>query len=62
MTSYKLNTRIDGKSGSYIFVDKLDSDSVWINANVRDGGVRVTLSIDQAKEMIEALTHIVEAE
>jgi hypothetical protein len=62
MTSDKLTTRINGTQNSYIFVDKLEDNTVWINANVRDGGVRITLSMDQAKEMIAALTRIVEAE
>jgi len=58
----KLTTRINGTQNSHIFVDKLQDNTVWINANVRDGGVRITLSMDQAKEMIAALTRIVEAE
>lgn len=62
MTSDKLTTRINGTRDSYIFVDKLEDNTVWINANVRDGGVRITMSMDQAKEMIAALTRIVEAE
>ena len=62
MTSDKLNTRIDGIKGSFVFVDKLDEETVWLSANVRDGGVRITMTMDQAKDMIAALIRVVEAE
>ena len=56
-------TRILGTEyGTYLFVDRYDNDNtVWINANVRGGNTRLTLSAEQAKEMIAALTRIVEA-
>ena len=60
------NVRINGETlADYIFVDKIEIDGesqVWISANVRGGSTRLSLSMDEAKRMIEALTAIVEAQ
>ena len=44
----------------YIFVDKEDQE-VWLSVNVRGGHTHVTISKDQAKDMIAALIRIVDA-
>ena len=60
------NVRINGETlADYIFVDRIEIDDepqVWISANVRGGSTRLSLSMDEAKRMIEALTAIVEAQ
>lgn len=56
-------TRILGTEyGEYLFVDRYNDDNeVWLNANVRGGSTRLVLSQADAKELIAALTRIVEA-
>ena len=63
MTEIDYNTRIQtSEDHRVVFVDKLDEDAVWLSIQVAGGGAHTTLTIDQAKEMIAALTRIVEGE
>lgn len=55
--SFRIHTTMEYQ---HIYVDKSDDD-VWLSVNVRGGHTHVTLTKDQAKEMIEALTKVVEA-
>jgi type IV pilus biogenesis protein CpaD/CtpE len=43
-----------------VFLDKHD-ESVWLSIQLPNGSANCTLSIEAAKEMIAALTRIVEA-
>jgi hypothetical protein len=57
----ELDTRIEAtKRGSCVFVDKYD-EGVWLSIQLSNGSANCTLSIEAAKEMIAALTRIVEA-
>lgn len=55
--SFRIHTTMEYQ---HIYVDKNDDD-VWLSVNVRGGHTHVTLTKEQAKEMIEALTRVVEA-
>lgn len=55
--SFRIHTTMEYQ---HIYVDKSDDD-VWLSVNVRGGHTHVTLTKEQAKEMIEALTKVVEA-
>lgn len=55
--SFRIHTTMEYQ---HIYVDKSDDD-VWLSVNVRGGHTHVTLTKEQAKEMIEALTRVVEA-
>ena len=44
-----------------VFVDKYDDGEVWLSIQVAGGRAHCTLTTEQAKEMIAALTRIVEA-
>ena len=62
MTTEELSTRIHTtQEYQHIYVDEADDD-VWLSINVRGGHTHVTLTKDQARQMIKALTDIVEAE
>lgn len=61
MTEAELNTSINVDNYNTIYVEPFD-DEVWLNIHVRNGGVNVTMSKAQARELIEALTRVVEAE
>lgn len=57
-----LQTRINTtEHNEVVFVDKYDDGVVWLSIQVRGGGAHTTLTTDQAREMIAALTRIVEA-
>lgn len=61
MTTEDISTRIHTtQEYQHIYVDSADDD-VWLSVNVRGGHTHVTLTKEQAKEMIEALTKVVEA-
>jgi len=62
-TDIDFQTKIDGTEyGSYLFVDKYSAEEVWLNANVRGGNTRITMTNEQAKDLIAALIRIVDAE
>lgn len=61
MTQVDISTRIHTTLDyQHIYVDASD-DSVWLSVNVRGGHTHVTLTKEQAKEMIEALNKVLEA-
>jgi len=63
METVDLQTRIETtERDEVVFVDKFDDGIVWLSVQVRGGGARTTLTTEQAKELIEALTRVVEAE
>jgi hypothetical protein len=62
METVDLSTRIDTtERNSAVFVDKFDDGEVWLSIQVACGRAHCTLTTEQAKEMIAALTRIVEA-
>ena len=44
--------------GECVFVDKFDDEAVWLSIQVRSGNAHVTLTNDQARQMMAALTAI----
>lgn len=61
MTTEDISSRIHTTMEyQHIYVDSCDND-VWLSINVCGGHTHVTLTKEQAKEMIEALTRVVEA-
>lgn len=44
--------------GECIFVDKFDDEAVWLSIQVRGGGAHVTMTNEQAAQMLAALTAI----
>jgi hypothetical protein len=60
MTEIDYQTRIDAENGRVVFVDKFDDDAVWLSIQVNGGNANTTMTFDQAKQMIAALTRIVE--
>lgn len=62
METVDLQTRIETtERDEVVFVDKFDDGIVWLSVQVRGGGARTTLTTEQAKELIEALSRVVEA-
>jgi hypothetical protein len=58
----ELYTRIlTTEKDQYVVVDE-NGDTVWLSVNVIGSGTRVTLTKEQAKDMIAALIRIVDAE
>ena len=63
MTKIDYQTRIETtEPHEAVFVDRFDEQAVWISIQIRGGNARCMLTKDQAKDMIAALTRIVEAE
>lgn len=63
METVDLQTRIETtERDEVVFVDKFDDGVVWLSLQVRGGGARTTLTTEQAKQLIEALSRVVEAE
>lgn len=63
METVDLQTRIETtERDEVVFVDKFDNGIVWLSVQVRGGGARTTLTTEQAKQLIEALSRVVEAE
>ena len=48
--------------GERVYVDKFDDGVVWLSVQVRGGNARVTLTNEQAKDMIAALIRIVDSQ
>ena len=44
-----------------VYVNKFDDNTVWLSMQLSNASANVRLSTDQAKELIAALTRIVEA-
>ena len=56
-----LQTRIETTDrNEVVFVDKYDDNEVWLSMQIKGGGAHVCLTNDQAREMIAALTRILE--
>jgi len=61
MTTEEISTRIHTtQEYQHIYVDESD-EGVWLSVNVRGGHTHVTLTKEQAQQMIEALTKVLEA-
>jgi len=63
METVDLQTRIETtERDEVVFVDKFNDGIVWLSVQVRGGGAHTTLTTEQAKQLIEALSRVVEAE
>ncbi len=61
-TTEDLQTRITTRDDNRIaFVDYYDDGEVWLSIQLPGGGANCVLSHEQAREMIAALTRVVEA-
>lgn len=45
-----------------VFVDKYDDNEMWLSIQVNGGSARTTMTFDQAREMIAAMTRILATE
>jgi hypothetical protein len=43
-----------------VIVDKFDDDALWLSVRTRSGGMHVTMTKEQTKQLIAALSAIVE--
>jgi hypothetical protein len=60
MTEIDYQTRIEtAEDHRVVFVDKFDDNAVWLSIQLPGGSANTTMTFDQAKEMIVALTLIV---
>lgn len=50
---------IKASSGS-VFVDQFD-ERVWVSIHVDGGSARAILSVEQAREMVEAINNVIKA-
>jgi len=57
----KLEFTIVVNSNTKISVDQYFDEGVWLHLMTSSGTMYTTMTIDQAKQMIDALTQIVEA-
>lgn len=56
----ELQTRISTtERGECVFIDQFDDD-VWLSVNVQGGGARVTLTREQARQMIAAIQRVLD--
>jgi len=61
-TTEDLQTRITTRDDNRVaFVDYYDDGEVWLSIQLPGGGANCVLSHEQAREMIAALTRVVEA-
>ena len=61
MSKKDLQTRIDADCPSdHVFVDEFD-DRVWLSVNLRGGHARVTLTMDGAEKLIDAVRAVIDA-
>jgi hypothetical protein len=60
MTKEDFQTMIKGREyNHHMFVDAYDDDSIWISMSVPSARSHLTLTKDQAKDMIAALIRVV---
>ena len=60
MTKEDFQTMIKGREyNHHMFVDVYDDDSIWISMSVPNARSHLTLTKDQAKDMIAALIRVV---
>ena len=60
MTKEDFQTMIKGKEyNHHLFVDVYDDDAIWISMTVPNARSHLTLTKNQAKDMIAALINIV---
>lgn len=60
MTKEDYQTMIKGREyNHFMFVDAYDDDSIWISMSVPSARSHLTLTKDQAKDMIAALIRVV---
>ena len=55
-----LQTLVKAEEDTTVFVDRFDDD-VWLSLQIRRGSANCVLTKDQARELIAALTKVVEA-
>jgi hypothetical protein len=59
-TEVDFQTRIQGSEYNHrMYVDVFGDNELWLSMSVPNARTNMTLKIDQAKEMVEALTRII---
>lgn len=59
--SNELKTSVETQEkGEFIFVDSFMKDEVWMSITVHHASAHVVMSVDQAKDLIAGLIHIVD--
>lgn len=51
---------IQTQSNRAVFVDKYDDETVWLSIQLLGGGANTTLTFKEARQIIDALTGIIE--
>jgi hypothetical protein len=60
MTTEEFHTQIKGKEyNNFMYVDVYDDDGVWISITVPNARANMTLTKNQAKDMIAAMIRVV---
>lgn len=63
MTTEDLQTRIETtERNRVVFVDRYDDNEMWLSIQLPGGSANCTMTFDQAREMIAAMTRVLEAE
>lgn len=58
-----LQTRITTTEfNEVVFVDKYDDNELWLSIQLSGGGAHVTLTFEQAREMIAAMNRVLATE
>lgn len=59
----ELSSMINGVEPHHrVIIDEFGGDGVWLSANVRGGSCHMVLSFDAAREMINALQKVIDAQ
>lgn len=57
-----MDISIKTEDGDRVFVDRFDNDLVWLSMQVRGGSAHTTMTLAQAKELLDALQTIINHE
>ena len=61
--SEDLQTRITTRDDERVlFVDQYDQGEVWLSIQLHGGGANCVLSLEQAKQVVEALNRVINQE
>lgn len=62
-TTEDFQTRIETtEHNEVVFIDKYDDNELWLSIQVNGGSARTVLSFDQARQMVAAITRVLEAQ
>jgi type IV pilus biogenesis protein CpaD/CtpE len=63
MQAEDLSTRLGTtERDRVVFVDRYDDNEMWFSIQLPGGSANCTMTFDQAREMIAAMTRVLEAE